>query len=257
MLSLSRWLKILCALCALWGSAAPAWAQDELVLVVRRNFGYSGGSQIQGSFRMEASGPEDLVSVTFKIDEAVIGIVTAPPFRLDFDTDDFAAGWHDLSAVGQTADGRTLTSTKRRFEFVTASQGWAATQRILISVFGAVGVLVLVALGLPFVWTFVRRPAALPPGAPRPYGIMGGAVCPKCGRPFSLHWWSFSMGAQRLDRCDHCSRWSLVKRASRDRLAEAERAERDAARPETPVRERSPEEKLRQQLDASRFFDER
>jgi hypothetical protein len=249
----------LCALCVLCGSTIPVLAQDsELTLYVRRNVGYSGGSQIRGSFRMEVSGPEELTSVTFKIDDKEIGVVATPPFRINFNTVDYALGWHDLSAVGRTADGRTLTSNVRRFEFVSSEEEWAAVRRIVIPMFSLVGVALLAALGIPFVMTLTGKETTVPLGAPRRYGITGGTICSKCGRPFAIHWWGLNVSfAGKFDRCDHCGKWSFVRRVSIEKLREAEAAELKMARPESPIPEPSPEEKLKQQLDDSRFFDER
>ncbi|MEK7312663.1 MAG: Ig-like domain-containing protein, partial [Chloroflexota bacterium] len=75
------------------------------MLSVRRDWGFGGGSQIQGLFTMEATGPGNLVSVTFKIDSTVVGEVTSSPFKIRFDTDDYLTGWHTLTAVGKTIDG--------------------------------------------------------------------------------------------------------------------------------------------------------
>jgi hypothetical protein len=244
----------LCALCVLSGSTS-ARAQEELELSVRRNFGYGGGSQIQGSFRMEIDHPPaGVVSVTFKINDSVVGTDTEPPFRVDFNTDRYPNGWHNLVAVGQTAEGRTLTSAVRRFEFVAAEVGYQVGLRIAGVVFGVVGA--LIAIGLLSSALTARRRKLLPPGAARRYGWLGGAVCPKCGRPFSTHWWALNTGLSgKLDRCDYCGKWSLVRRASREQLAAAEAAERAQAQPEATVAEPSAEEKLRRQLDESRYID--
>src|SRR5258707_14675391 len=102
----------------------PAFAQTgELQLFLRRNFGYGGGDQIQGSFSMEATGPADLASVTFKVDETVVGTVTSAPFKVSFNTDTYGLGWHTLTAAGQTSIGRLLAAARRRFEFVSATPG--------------------------------------------------------------------------------------------------------------------------------------
>ena len=253
-----RWvLGGVCLLLTVYCLFAPAvWAQgSELTLHVHRNVGYGGGSQIRGSFRMEVSGPENLTSVTFKIDETEIGTVAAPPFKINFNTVDHALGWHDLSAVGRTADGRTLTSNVRRFEFVSSDEEWAAVRKIMIPLFSLVGVILVAALGIPLVMTLIGKKTTVPLGAPRKYGVMGGTICPKCGRPFAIHWWGLNAGFQKFDRCDHCGKWSLVSRVSAEKLREAEAAELRMAQPESPIPEPSPEEKLKQQLDDSRFFD--
>jgi Bacterial Ig domain len=234
----------------------PAFAQtNDLQLTVRRNFGYGGGDQIQGSFRMEATGPADLARVAFKVDDQVVATVTAAPFRVDFVTDTYGLGWHNLTAEGQTASGQTLTSAPRRFEFVSAAEGWAAAGRIIVPILGA---LVLVGIVVA-IFTVVdtrrgrSRKSPTPLGAARRYGVMGGAICPKCGRPFSRHWWAPNAGIGKLDRCPHCGRWSIVRAVPLDQLRAAEAGELQATQPDNPVPELSAEEKLRRQLDDSRY----
>lgn len=243
-------------LLCLFLSTSIVFAQDELTLYVRRNFGYSGGSQIQGSFTLEAVGPQTLVSVIFKIDETVVGTATQRPFKINFDTDDYPQGVHTILAIGQTAEGQTLTSAPRSFEFVTAEEGLKTAGRIVLPLLAVVGVVLLLSFGVSLLQTSSGKKSALPLGAARTYGLLGGALCPKCRRPFSIHWWSFNVVGQKLDRCDHCGQWSLVRRLSREKLREAEAAEVTLAQPERPIPEMKPEEKLKRQLDESRF-DER
>src|SRR5438270_10973318 len=112
-------------------SATPARAQtDTLQLSVLRIFGYGAGDQIQGTFRLTATGPTDLTSVTFKVDDQVIATVTGAPFRVEFNTGAYSLGWHNLTAEGQTASGRKLVSAPRRFEFVAAAQSFSAAGRV-------------------------------------------------------------------------------------------------------------------------------
>jgi hypothetical protein len=245
----------LLALCLLGSLATPAQAQEEeLTFSVRRTFGYGGGSQIQGSFRMEVTSPADLVSVTFRIDETVVGTVTQAPFRVNFETDDYPPGWHALTAAAQTRDGRTLTSPVRRFEFLSAAQAWQAGQGLLIPMVSVVGVVLLIAMGVPFILTFTGRRSRLPLGAPRSYGLLGGTICPKCERPFGLHWWAFNVSlVGKFDRCDHCGKWSLVRRESAERLAEAEAAELLDAQGAAPAVREDGEATLRRQLEETRY----
>jgi hypothetical protein len=228
---------------------------DELTLTVHRNVGYnSGGAQIQGAFRMEATGPENLISVTFKVDETVVGAVTQPPFKINFNTDDYGLGWHNLSAEAQTADGRTLLSETRRFEFVSEEESWKAAGKIMGPMFGLLGALVLAGLIMALVPTLTGKRSHLPLGAARHYGLLGGGICPKCQRPFAFHWWALNVSfVGKFDRCDHCGQWGFVRRASPEQLRAAEAAELQQARPETPLPEVSPQEKLKRQLDESRF----
>lgn len=230
------------------------WAQDaELTLHVRRNYGYGGGSQIQGSFRMEVTGPENLASVTFKVDDRVVGTVTSAPWRIDFQTDDYGYGWHNLSATAQTNAGSTLSSNVRRFEFVSAAEGWQAAGQIAIPFLGLLGLIMLAGLASAFLPTLIGKKTEMPLGAPRRYGFFGGAICPKCRRPFRRHWWGLNAGLGKFDRCDHCGKWSIVRAESTERLRQAEAAELQHAQPDAPVPELSPAEKLKRQLDDSRF----
>jgi hypothetical protein len=237
--------------------AAVTAQDDELQLFVRRNFGYGGGSQIQGSFRMEASGPADLARVTFKIDGQVVGTDSEPPFRVDFSTDSYGLGWHDLTAEGETAEGRTLVSAARRFEFVSASAGFEAVGRIVGPLLGVVVLVVVLGMGLSFVQATRSKRNPLPLGAPRSYGLFGGTICPKCGRPFSRHFWGLNLVGGKFDRCDHCGRWSLVRALPLEQLRAAEAAERKAGQPSNGMPAESDEERLRRQLDDSRYTDSR
>jgi hypothetical protein len=236
------------------GGVVPALAQsDALQLFVRRNFGYSGGSQIQGSFRMEGMGPADLASVTFKIDQQVVGTSAQAPYRVDFNTDAYSLGWHTLSAEGQTTGGRRLTSAARRFEFVSAAQGQKAGAQIALPLLAVVGLALLVGAGVSLFQIRRAKNIKTPLGAPRKYGLFGGAICPKCGRPFSRHWWGLNAGLGKFDRCDHCGKWSIVRALPQEQLRAAEAAEVEQAKSTIPVPEISAAEKLRRQLDDSRF----
>jgi hypothetical protein len=55
----------------------------------------------------------------------------------------------------------------------------------------------------------------------------------------------------KLERCPYCNKWSIVPAASLAALKAAEAAELESAKPEVP--ELSPEEKLRRQIEESRY----
>ena len=249
-----RSLRLFALLTFFFAAAVAAVAQTgELQLFVRRNFGYGGGDQIQGSFNMQATGPADLASVTFKVDGQVVGTVIAAPFGVNFNTDTYGLGWHTLTAEGQTASGRKLVSAPRRFEFVSAAVGWQAAGRIVVPILGVLVIIVVVAVVGTLLEIRRGRLSPTPLGAARRYGILGGSICPKCGRPFSRHWWAPNAVAGKLDRCPHCGRWSVVRAMPLDQLRAAEAAELQAAQPTALAPELSAEEKLRRQIDDSRF----
>ncbi|MGD0174092.1 MAG: Ig-like domain-containing protein [Anaerolineales bacterium] len=231
---------------------SAALAQGEtLNLSLSRDFGYGGfGGDIQGTFSLHASGPSTLTRVEFFIDETKIGEVDQAPFNLQFVTDNYPLGAHSLSAVGYTSDGRQLQSPKINRSFVSASAGTGAALRIvipiLILVFGAL----LLAAVVPLLMG--RKTVNLPPGTPRQY-ILGGTVCPKCGRPFAFSIFGLRLVVARLERCPYCGRWSFVHGVSLGELRAAEQAEVETAQGQVP--ETSAEEKLKKELDDSKYRD--
>jgi hypothetical protein len=59
----------------------------------------------------------------------------------------------------------------------------------------------------------------------------------------------------KFDRCPYCGKWSLVRRASQAQLQEAEAAELREAGEGITLPEASPEEKLRKDMENSRYQD--
>lgn len=233
--------------------AVPVQAQEaQLMLRLSRDFGYSSGTgRIQGVFSVRVDSTQDLVRVTYYLDNEVLGVVSEPPFRLRFSTDDYPLGIHELRAVGETAAGELLTSNVIRVEFVSAEEGWETAARITVPLI----VLVFLAIGVSFAVTLMQRKKqpALPPGAPREYGLAGGAICPKCKRPFARHFWSPNLLAGKLERCPHCGKWSVVRAEPLSALRAAEQMELEALQDGEKPLELSEEERLRKELDASRF----
>lgn len=235
---------LLCALALL--IATPIWAQDEgLKLSLSRDFGYGGFSgDIEGTFSFRASGPDSLREVRFYIDDQLVGSDTEPPWRYQFHTGDFPLGVHRLVAVGMTVDGAELRSNEIIREFVPASKSWDFIAKVVIP-------LILITLAVPAVMVILdrRRGGGQRKGS---YGLAGGAVCPKCGYPFSRHIWAPNMGVAKFDRCPHCGKWSMVRRATPSELKAAEEA--FFGEPEEAAEDAlTPEEKLRRQLEESRF----
>lgn len=228
---------------------------NELRLSLSRDFGYSsGGGDIQGLFTLTASGPQDLVKVVFYVDDQVLGEVGQAPFKLKLNTDNYPHGLHQLSALGTGADGRQLKSQVVKANFVSADEGMQAAGRIaipiLVIVFGAI----LVSALVPMIMG--RKVADLPQGTQRSYP-MGGAICPKCGRPFALHIYGLNLLGSKFDRCPYCGKWSLVRYASMEKLRAAEQAEllNVVTDGSGEVQGLSAEEKLKRELDESQYHD--
>lgn len=239
-------------------SSASAQEQDdrELSLRMSKTFGYSSGftySKIQGVFTISATGPEDLSRVVFYVDDTVIAEDTDTPFEARFTTDDYELGQHSIHAVGYTEGGRELTSNQFTSEFVTSSQGWESALRILVPV-------LVIALGVTVVGAILpllsrRKGVEVAPGAEQNYGAAGGAICPRCERPFPLHFLAPNLGPTlKLQACPHCGRFGVVRRRTLETLRAAEAAERKRARPDIKPAE-SEEERLRRELERTRYED--
>jgi hypothetical protein len=252
------WCAILtCAILALLFSAVTGKAAQEqpsLKLSMSRTFGYSSGSgQIQGTFTLKASGPQDLQRVIFYLDGESLGEVGQAPFELRFVTDTYPLGLHTLYVVGFTADGQELRSNEIRAEFVSAEEGWRAAVRfatpILVIVFG------LLALSIVMSFATAGKLKQLPPGTPRSYGTAGGAICPRCKRPFARHIFSMNLVTGKLERCPFCGKWSIVSARSLAELRAAEEAELQTAQGVGGETAEDEGEHLRKELDESRYQD--
>lgn len=252
-------IRIAFALALLAGllTVFSAHAQDAtLTISFSRDFGYSsGGGDIQGLFSIKASGPADLTKVVFYIDDQILAEVDKAPFNFQFTTDDYALGQHRLYVIGTTSGGQTLKSRVVTANFVSAEAGTKAAMDIaipiLVIVFGAI----LASTVIPLVMTG-RKTVNLPPGTARSYPL-GGAICPKCKRPFGVHIYGINLLGSKYDRCPYCGKWSIVSYASTEKLRAAEQAELANALSDGSgqVQGLSEEEKLKKELDESKYRD--
>ena len=230
--------------------AGPVRAQEAQVrLSISKAWGYSMGGQIQGLFNLSVSAPKDAISVRFELDGEEIATVTQPPFSIQFNTDKYSGGQHKFSATVQTSGGRIKSNTISA-EFVPAEQAGQVVQRLLVPIAVMVVLAMLVGMGGQFFLSGRGQPRP-EPGTPRNYRVAGGAICPQCGRPFARHFTSLNLLVGKLERCPTCGKWSIVAAASPAALAAAEAAEVAASKPTVP--EPSPEEKLRRQIEESRY----
>ncbi len=238
---------LIAALVRLLAVSAASAQTDGLTLRMSRDFGYGGfNNDIQGLFSMKVTGPADLARVVFYIDSTAIGEVTQAPFNLQFNTDNYPLGQHELYAVGYSASGQQYQSNVIISNFVPASEGTKAVFPILAVVFGAILISFIVPLAMGR-----GKKQDLPFGAGRKYGLGGGGICPKCRRPFALPLISMNLGLSKLARCPYCGKWSAVRIQSLAKLREAEKAELEWGRAE--VQEETEEEKLRKSLDDSKY----
>jgi hypothetical protein len=187
-----------------------------------------------------------VVRVEFLIDNLVVLTDTEAPFRYQFNTGSYALGPHTLAAVGYTATSQELRTQERSYEFVTAEEGWQAAGRIAIPV---IGLVILVSLAGTVGPALVGRRK---PHRRGEYGVEGGAVCPRCRFPFSRHLISPNMLVGRLERCPHCGKWSMVRRATPQELEAAEnRLAEEEGRGALVVDDEK--ERVRRMIDESRY----
>jgi len=237
-------------------SYALAQSADQLELGLSKDFGYGGfGNDIQGLFSIKIHNPPaSLVRVVFLIDTTTIGEDTQPPFSLQFNTDSYSLGEHTLSAMGYTSDGNEINSNVIQAKFVPANAATGGIVKIVLPIVGLVLLIGAISVFLPLVLSKGKL-SSQPLGAQRNYGVGGGAVCPKCGRPFPLRLWWINLGLSKIDRCPYCGKWSLVRPRSLAELRAAEAAELSAVQAGTPITGESEAEKLKRELDDSRYHD--
>lgn len=226
------------------GITAVALAQEtEFTLRLSRDFGLGLGTRIEGTFSYRVSAPDTVVRVVFLMDGEPLAEDTEPPFRHQFRTADFAPGLHTLSAVGYTTDGQTLTSNSITREFLSPE----ASRRVNVLIFAPIILILLASFLIPAL--LMRRSG----GDPLFTGPAGSAICAQCNKPFAMHLWAPNIVVGKYDRCPHCGKWSVARRAHPDvvRAAvaalEAQQQEQAGASPVTEANA------LRKRLEESRF----
>lgn len=235
---------------------ATAQSANELELGLRRDFGYGGfNNDIQGVFTLKINNPPDnLAKAVFMIDSTPMGEDTTQPFSLQFNTDSYPLGAHSLSALGYTSDNVELNSNVIQVQFVAAGTGTQSILKIIVPIILLMVVIALISVFVPLVLS-KGKISATPLGTPRKYGFGGGAICPRCNRPFQLRLWWINLGANKIDRCPYCGKWSFVRPRSISDLRAAEAAELASAQSGTAIAGESEAEKLMKQLDDSRYQD--
>jgi hypothetical protein len=243
-IQISLFISILISLLAVSLVAAQT---TQLTLSMSRDWGYGGfHGDIQGLFTMKIKGPADLAKVTYYIDSTVIGEVTTAPFNLQFTTDNYPLGFHDLYAVGLSTTGQEYRSNVIKAEFVPAQ----SVGKTIFPILGAVLLVVILAALIPI---FLGRKAKnVPLGSERNYGVAGGTICPRCQRPFAMSLFSPNMGFKKMAVCPYCKKVSLARPLPLEQLRLAEKMELDGQQ-QVPLAEESEAEKLKKEIDNSKY----
>jgi len=229
-----------------------AYAQEEaesIELRVVKVFGFRVGNKLQGRIGMRVDGQDSLSRVEFYFDDTLINEDDVSPFRYDFSTGEISPGEHTLSAIGYTEDGRTLASDIGTYTILSADEAVEGIQQYMIPLL--IGVVIFLVMAGAISSLITKRTG--PPYKIGDYGPAGGAVCRRCGMPFSRHVMSPNLVVGKLERCPNCGAVSVVRRGTPMELRVAE--ERLLAdmqnRREAP--EEDQDERMRRMLDETRF----
>ncbi|MAU00504.1 MAG: hypothetical protein CL608_25455 [Anaerolineaceae bacterium] len=246
------WLILIILLLGIVVGAGTAVAQadNELDLGLSRDFGTGIGNNIQGTFSFRVSGPDDLASVTFYIDDQIVGEDSEAPFRLQFKTDDYPLGVHTFHATGLTQDGRELTSNSITRNFISGSTAGRTTLYIVIPI-------IIIAIGGRLLSSWIANRGRKSQGKTEinVHGSFGGTICPKCNKPFARHIWGLNLVVGKYDRCPHCGKWSLVRAMHPDVLDAAVEAMQQAEATQTQEKpsDTNDEDRWHKRLDDSKF----
>jgi hypothetical protein len=232
--------------------ATPGLAQEpdqDFEISLRRDWGFGMGGTIQGRFTLRAHGPDNLIEVRYLLDGQLMGAVTDPPFSLQFHTDDYPTGVHEIYAVGIVEGGGEIHSQTLSLQFISGEEAGGSVTRFIVPLVIAILVVSVLSAVLP---------SLLGRGKDRfelgQYGSAGGAVCPACALPYSRHLMSPNLVLGKLSRCPHCGKWAIARRAT---AAELEMAEARYRQDQHQGQARPPTEAddLHRQLEESRFED--
>lgn len=222
-------------------SEAKAQTESPWVLKLTRNFGYGSGSDIQGNMSLYLDGEMGSVArVVFYMDDEVMTEVTQEPFKIAFTTDNYQPGVHKMKADVITTDGNVTPAGPIVYNFLSAADSGKSITRILVLVAG----ISLAAGGISWFISSRQKGGAVVTG-----GMHGLAVCNRCGKTFPRSFFGMNLVVGKFERCPHCGKWQITRRAS---PLEIEWANEQTRPEEAQV---IPEKPEKDNLDESRFVD--
>jgi len=151
----------------------------------------------------------------------------------------------------ETKDGKSYETAPISANFLTADQAQTDTKAILLPILGITAVAILISFGAQALMTRKSKTSAVYQKVV--YGALGGAVCKRCGKPFSRSILGINIVVGKLERCPHCGKWQITTRASTQTLAEAE-AELEKQYQPAPAAQVGAQE-TKDLLDDSRYTD--
>lgn len=211
-------------------SLVNAQGESSWTINLRRNWGYGAGSNIQGSMTLSLSG--DLVSITrveFFIDDQLLSDQNEAPFSFSFNTDNYEEGVHELHARVYTKNGEVISVGPSIYNFLSSADAMNTTFRLIGVILG------ITLFGMAISYFISSRSRS---SGERGVGPLGLAVCKRCGQTFPRSFFGINLVAGKFERCPHCGKWQLTRRASE---TEIEQAERKLHPEEHPAVEKLPE----------------
>lgn len=222
-------------------SEAQAQTETPWVLRLTRNFGYGSGSDIQGNMTLSLTGDlSSIVKVVYFMDDQPMAELTQEPFKQPFTTDDYQPGVHKMRAEVSTADGNVTPVGPIVYNFLSAGESGEKTTSLLFTVIG----ISVAAMGVSWFISSRQKGGTVATG-----GMHGLAVCKQCGKTFARSFFGMNMVVGKFERCPHCGKWQITRRASPMEIDWAN----EQTRPKEPVE--IVEKPKKDDLDESRFVD--
>ncbi len=211
-----------------------AAAQSEpFTLRLVRDWGYGNGADINGRMTLSVKGDEAKIKqVTFRIDDSVMATVSAAPFKVQFDTNNFKPGIHRLTGEVTTTTGETVFTAALVSNFLDKSE---TNQSLLKTLLIIGGVLLFSVGGQLLVQKKARNAIKYDENGHIQYGPLGGAICSNCKQPFPRSLLGINLVGVRMERCPHCGKLVQTRRATPAQLEEAERNSRPVTDEQPPV----------------------
>ena len=221
-------------------------AQDgsDLVLRLRRDWGYGSGVDVQGNMTLFVDGDlSGAQRVIYYIDDAVMADLTEEPFRVSFNTDNYDPGARQMRAEVTTTAGTVITVGPIVYNFLSAAESGEKTIKLIV----VIVLITLAGVGISMFISSRQKGGATDAGG----GMYGLAVCKKCGKTFPRSFFGINIVVGKFERCPHCGKWQITQRASPLEIELADQRNRPEE-PETEAAETTPK---KNDLDDSRFVD--
>ena len=225
---------------------SEAQAQDgsDLVLRLRRDWGYGSGADIQGNMTLFVDGDlSNAQQIVYYIDDTVMVELTEEPFRFSFNTDNYEPGARQMRAEVTTAAGTVISVGPIVYNFLSAAESGQKTIILIVIIV----LITLAGVGISIFITSRQKGGATEAGS----GMHGLAVCKQCGKTFPRSFFGLNVVVGKFERCPHCGKWQITQRAS---PLEIELAD-ERNRPEETQKEAAEIIPKKDDLDDSRFVD--